>query len=123
MPVRTAPTPGIEHEVARLIDEGFELRQQTPRSASLGRRRRFGYGTFVALFLLGGWPGVLYIGWYLAHPEETVFLRVEGDRVVESRPDRFEGWPRFALSVLVTLAIVLTLAAAFVVSSGSSGAP
>jgi hypothetical protein len=52
-----------------------------------------------------------------------VFLRVEGDRVVESRPDGFEGWPRFALSVLVTLAIVLTLAAAFVVSSGSSGAP
>ena len=92
--------------------QGFQVRALTPESAVLVRPKRFSTGLFFVL-------GVLYLSWYFAKRDDAVLLQVEGDRVIEDRTDRFESLSYFLLEILVTLVIVLVLAAVLSTASGA----
>jgi len=81
----TLATPALQEEIARYVGRGFEVTSQTETSASLVKRKRFSFLAFILLLLLFALPGLLYVAWYAAKKDQTVFLYLEDDGRVRRR--------------------------------------
>ncbi len=68
-------------EIDRYVRLGYRVASETAISVSLVRPRRFGCLPFVVLLLLGVFPAVIYVAWYLSRRDETVYLRLEDGRL------------------------------------------
>jgi len=102
-------SPVLDQEIARLVRQGFQLLVQRRASASLVRPKQFSFLAFFLLLLLGLWPSFIYIGWYLAKRDETVYLHMEDGRVVAVRGGGVGFFSYVLLGLLLSFFIVVTL--------------
>jgi len=68
----------LQSEIAHYVGQGFQVTSQTADSAALVKPKKF---SLLAFFLM---LGVFYLPFYAAKKPETVYLRLEGDRVKRS---------------------------------------
>jgi hypothetical protein len=74
---------GLIQRVRELVANGWEPVTTTETTASLVGRRPFAWWLFlIVIFLFPLFGGLLYLIFWLATSKATVFLYVEGDKVV-----------------------------------------
>ena len=75
----------LSEEVAHWAGRGFRVESRTETDAQLVKPKKF----HVLLFLLGllalGVPGLIYLGWYLAQRDKSVYLYVDEAGVVQRK--------------------------------------
>ncbi len=75
----------LSQRVHELVENGWEPTTTTETTASVTGRRPFGWWLFLILvFLFPLFGGVLYLIFWLITSRATVFLHVEGDKVIVS---------------------------------------
>jgi len=63
--------------VAKYVKQGYRVVSQTPTSAQLVMEKKFSCLLATLLFLLTVFPFFIYLFWYLAKKEQTLYLRIQ----------------------------------------------
>ena len=70
-------------ELARMVQayvrQGYVVLAQTETSAQLVKRKQFSFLIAVIALLLAVFPFILYVLWYMAAKDETIYLTVEAN--------------------------------------------
>ena len=75
----------LRGEIARYVSRGYEVTTQTDDSAALVKRKRFSFLAFIVLFVLGVIPGIIYVAWYAAKKDDTIYLHLDDSGSVQRR--------------------------------------
>jgi len=67
----------LNHLINRCVRQGYRVVSQTPTSAQLVMEKKFSCLIASLLFLFFAIPFFIYLFWYLAKREETLYLRLE----------------------------------------------
>lgn len=73
----------LDQEIAHYSRRGFTVLSRTETSASLHKPKRFHFALFVLGLLAFGVPGLLYLAWYLAQRDESLYLSVDASGRVQ----------------------------------------
>lgn len=73
--------PALQKEINRYLKRGFRVVAQTPTTAQLVKPKQFSCLIATIATLLAILPLLIYLFWYAAQKDETVYLRMDGDRV------------------------------------------
>lgn len=97
----------MDSAIGPYIRQGFRVTAQTPTSVNLVKPKKFSFLAFIALMLLGGIPGIVYLGWYLAKRDRSVYLYEENGalQIVDSASDLNKLWIALAV-VIVTIMVI-----------------
>ncbi len=67
----------LQQAIAGYVRSGFQVLSQTDYSAQLVKPKKFGCVVFAVLLILGVLPGLIYIGYYAAKRDQSVYLQVD----------------------------------------------
>lgn len=66
----------LGREIQRYVKRGFRVVSQTDTTAQLVKPKKFSLFWAVVWFLLAVFPFIIYLLWYAAKKDETVYLEV-----------------------------------------------
>lgn len=69
--------PALEPVVRAYVRQGYIVVSRTGSTAQLLKRKSFNFLIALILFILGVVPGVIYILWYMAAKDESLYLEVD----------------------------------------------
>ena len=68
----------LNDEIVRYVNKGYVVTSRTNLSAQMTKRKKFHFLLFIVFLLLGGFPGFLYLIWYLfVMKDDNVYLYYE----------------------------------------------
>ena len=76
---------GLEEAIGAYVADGYIVTAQAAGAAQLVRRKTFSFPWALIWFLLYGIGLVLYVCWYLAKNDETMYITVEPDGSLRGR--------------------------------------
>lgn len=86
MPARSLTTDErkniLEQRLQGYAKEGWRIASQSDTTAQLMKPKQFNFVLAVIFLLLGGIPFVIYLFWYLAAKDKTLYLTVDLDGTV-----------------------------------------
>lgn len=69
----------LEQRLQGYAKDGYRVLSQADTTAQLMKPKRFNFILALILLCLGGFPLIIYIFWYLAAKDQTMYLTVEVD--------------------------------------------
>ena len=67
----------LQREIAAYVKRGFVVQSQTDTTAQLVKRKKFSFLWALLWFLLAGVGLVVYLIWYAAKRDQSVYLSVD----------------------------------------------
>lgn len=67
----------LEQEIQSYVRRGYRVLSQTDTSAQLIKPKKFSFLLAVLLFIIMVLPFILYLLWYMASKDKTVYISVD----------------------------------------------
>jgi len=75
----------LEQEVQKYVRKGYRVLSQTDTSAQLVKPKRFSFLVALVLLLLMVLPFLVYLLWYMAAKDKTIYITVDTQGRVQTR--------------------------------------